>query len=175
MTSKSQQEYNHAFNSLLQRLNDFNIEASFENKIKTTYYERSLRNSINKILKPNQFNGCYFHFSKALWKKCRDYGSTTKIFRKDSTLFIFCLRLYLFIYNNEKNSYKEKLEDFINGKDVRYRKFLTYFLKNWVHNKSYNFNRISNTNYEKRANVICEYFHRTLNNKYLTFILKYHI
>jgi hypothetical protein len=35
MTSKSQQAYNHVFNSLLQLLNDFNIEVSFENKIIT--------------------------------------------------------------------------------------------------------------------------------------------
>ena len=165
MTSKSQKAYNHGFNSLLQILNDFNIEASFENKIITTDYEKSLRNSINKILKPNQLNGRYFHFSKALWKKCRVYGLTAKKFRKDSILFTFCLKLYPFIHNNERNCYIEKLENFINGKDARYRKFLKYFLKNWVHNKSYNFNRISNTNYEKRTNNICETFHRTLNKQ----------
>lgn len=89
MTSKSQQAYNHVFNSLLQLLNDFNIEVTFENKIITTDCERSLRNSINKILKPNQLNGCYFHFSKALWKKCHDYGLTAKKFRKDSMLNLF--------------------------------------------------------------------------------------
>ena len=102
MTSKSQQAYNHVFNSLLQLLNDFNIEVSFENKIIATDYEKSLRNSINKILKPNQLNGCYFHFSKALWKKYRDYGLTAKKFRKDSILFTFCLKLYPFIHNNER-------------------------------------------------------------------------
>lgn len=57
------------------------------------------------------------------------------------------------------------LKDFIKNKDKRFHKYLNYFLRNWAFNKSYNFNRISNTNYERRTNNICESFHRTLNNQ----------
>ena len=51
------------------------------------------------------------------------------------------------------------------NKDKRFQKFLNYFLKNWFNNKSYNFNRISNENFKRRTNNICESFHRTLNNQ----------
>ena len=43
-------------------------------------------------------------------------------------------------------------------------KYYKYFMKNWFNNKSYNFNRISYENYQRRTNNIYESFHRTLNN-----------
>ena len=59
-------------------LKDNNIEYDFKKKIITTDYERSLRTSIKDIIKPKALNGCYFHYVKALWKKCREYGLTCK-------------------------------------------------------------------------------------------------
>ena len=69
MTSKSTTTYNHVFNFLIQCLTDNNIESDFSSKIIMTDYEKSLRNSINNILKPKILKGYYFHYSKALWKK----------------------------------------------------------------------------------------------------------
>ena len=163
MTSKTYTAYNHVFNAMLLLLNDNNIEYNFKKKIITTDYERALRTSIKDIIKPKALNGCYFHFVKALWKKCREYGLTCKKLREDSILLVFCLKIYPYIHNNKRNSYLEKLKSFINGKDPRYGKMVKYFTKNWFNNKSYNFNRISKDNFKRRTNNIVESFHRTLN------------
>ena len=96
-------------------------------------------------------------------EKCSEYGLTSKKFRRDSILLEFCLKIYPYIHNNQRNSYIEKVKSFINGKDPRYSKLMKYFYKNWFNNKSYNFNRISNENFKRRTNNICESFHRTLN------------
>ena len=165
MTSKNYIAYRHVFNNLKLLLTDNNIENNFSNKIITTDYEKSLRRAIYDILNPKYINGCYFHFSKCLWKKCRDYGLTVKTFRKDSILFTFCLKIFPFVHNSNRPEYLEKLKEFVKNKDKRFQKFYKYFIKNWAFNKSYNFNRISNENYLRRTNNICESFHRTLNKK----------
>lgn len=112
MTSKCTIAYSHVFNLLIQCLSDINIECDFSSKIITTDYEKSLRNSINNTLKPKLLKGCYFHYSKALWKKCRDFGLTAKKYRKDSMIFIFCLKIFPFIHNEYRSIYIEKLEKF---------------------------------------------------------------
>ena len=91
----------------------------------------------------------FFHFSKALWEKCRDYGLTKKKFRKESTLLTFCFKLFPYIHNNYRGEYIEKINNYVKNKDKRFQKFLNYFLKNWFNNKSYNFNRISNENFRE--------------------------
>ncbi len=82
MNSKTKFAYKHIFSYLKELLSDNNINANFENKIITTDYEKSLRKAITEVLKPKYLQGCYFHFSKAIWKKCRDYGLTSKKFKK---------------------------------------------------------------------------------------------
>ena len=144
-------------------LSDNNINANFKSTIITTNYEKSLRKAITEVLKPKYLQGCYFHFSKAIWKKCRDYGLTSKKFKKESIIFTFCLKIYPYIHNINRIDYIEKLKDYIKDKDKRFHKFLNYFIRNWSKNKSFNFNRISNGNYERRTNNICESFHRILN------------
>ena len=79
IASKNIIAYNHVFNFILQIFDDNNIKVNFKSKVIITDYERAIRLSINSILKPKTLNGCFFHFSKALWKKCRDYGLTKKI------------------------------------------------------------------------------------------------
>lgn len=82
MTSKNYIAYTHVFNSIKNLLTDNNIKNNFSNKSITTDYEKSLRRAINDILKPKYINGCYFHFSKCLWKKSSDYGLMVKNFIK---------------------------------------------------------------------------------------------
>ena len=101
MTSKTNIAYNHVFNFLIQIMDDNNIDCNFPNKIITTDYEKALRNSIKKLLKSKILRGCFFHYSKAIWKKCREYGLTIKKFREESTIFTFCLNIIckLGLYN----------------------------------------------------------------------------
>ena len=68
-------------------------------------------------------------------------------------LFTFCLKIFPFIHNDYRSTYIEKLEKYVKDKDKKFEKFLKYFLKNWSLNKSYNLNRISKENYERRTNV----------------------
>jgi hypothetical protein len=72
MTSKDYIAYTHVFNNIKILMRDNNIENNFSNKSITTDYEKSLRKAINDIFNPKYINGCYFHFSKYLWKKFRD-------------------------------------------------------------------------------------------------------
>ena len=95
MSSKSYIAYNKVFIHIKNLLTDNNIKVNFNDKTITTDYEKSMRKSIKKILEPKNLNGCFFHYSKALWKKCRNYGLNAKKFRKDSVIFLFCLKYIL--------------------------------------------------------------------------------
>ena len=90
---------------------------------------------------------------------------TKKLFRKESAILTFCFKLFSYIHNNYRGEYIEKIKNYSKNKDKIFQKFLNYFLKNWLDNKSYNFNRISNENYKRRTNNICESFHRTINKQ----------
>ena len=78
--------------------------------------------TIEKTLKPKILNGCFFHFSKALWKKARNYGLTKKLFRKEGMILIFCFKMYPFVHNYNRKDYLEKIKDYIKSKDKRFMK-----------------------------------------------------
>ena len=71
-------------------------------------------------------------------------------------ILIFCFKIYPYVHKDHRDKYISKLKEYIKDKDKRYQKFFQY--------KSFNFNKISNANYIRRTNNICESFHRTLNN-----------
>ena len=73
-----------------------NIFKMAPKNIITSDYEKQLRKAIKNILNPQYINRCYFHFSKCIWKKCREYGLTDKNFKKDSIVFSFCLKNIFF-------------------------------------------------------------------------------
>lgn len=93
MTSKTTIAYTPVFNKIKEIISDFNLDIDFEDKIITTDYKKSLRNSIEKTLKPKILNGCFFRFSKVLWKKARKCGLTKKLFRKEGMILIFALNV----------------------------------------------------------------------------------
>ena len=57
-------------------------------------YERAFRLSINSIFKLKTLNGCFFYFSKALWKKYHDYGLTKKNIEKNVQFWHFALNYF---------------------------------------------------------------------------------
>ena len=142
MTSKTNIAYNHVFIFLIQIMDDNNIDCNFWNKIITTDYEKALRNSIKKILKPKNLRGCFFHYSKAIWKKCREYGLAIKKFREESTIYTFCLKI-THLYIEIIKMKREKLENFAKNKDIIFMKFFKYFKKNWMRNKNFYFHENS--------------------------------
>ena len=123
MTSKNQICYKHVFLKLKQLLVDNNLDTDFKEKIIVTDYEKSLRSAIEEILNPKELRGCFFHFSKALWKKSREYGLTKKQFRKDGMLITFCFKMYPFIHNDNRVDYLDKLKTYIEKKDKRFMKY----------------------------------------------------
>jgi hypothetical protein len=74
MTSKNQIAYKHVFNKIKEFITDNNLNINLTKKIITTDYEKSLRNALNEVFKPKLLKCCFFHYSKAIWKKCRDFG-----------------------------------------------------------------------------------------------------
>ena len=68
MTSKSQIAYKDVFNKIKEFISDNNLNIDLTKKIITTDYEKSLKNSLNEVFKPKLLKGCFFHYSKELWK-----------------------------------------------------------------------------------------------------------
>ena len=84
------------------------MNIDFKEKIETTDYEKSLRNTIQILLKPKNLKDCFFHFFKPLWKKDVDCGLTEK-YCKDGTIILFCFKMYPFIHNENKKYYFDKI------------------------------------------------------------------
>ena len=122
MTAKNKISYTHAFLKVKELFSDYNIVFDFSNKIITTDYEKSLRSAINEIFKPKFLQGCFFHYSKSLWKKARDYGLTKKKFRKESMILIFCFKIFPYVHDNNREEYIKKIKEFIKDKDKAYMK-----------------------------------------------------
>ena len=93
MTSKTKISYKHVFTKIKQLISDNELDTEFNDKIITTYYEKSLLSAIQEIFESKELRGCYLHFFKALWKKSRDNGLTKKQFRKDGTIITFCFKI----------------------------------------------------------------------------------
>lgn len=129
-----------------------------------TDYEHSLWAAIKSNLPETKIRFCYFHYSKAIYKKAKFYNLFSKKNRKISTIICFILKLFPYIPTNLRNDYLKIIEDFIKDFDKRYKKLLSYFKRNWVNNKFFKFREISDDEIIKRTNNICESYNRYLNN-----------
>ena len=69
-----------------------------------------------------------------------------------------------------REDYISKVKNHIKNLDKRYSKLFSYFEKNWIHNKYFNFPEINDEEIIKRTNNICENYHKYLN----TSISHYH-
>ena len=127
-------------------------------------FEHSLRTAIKNNIKGINLRGCYFHYAKAIYKRCKSYGLFTKKKKRDTIFIAFILKLYPYIPTKLRKDYMQKIESYIKNFDKGYHKLLAYFNKDWVDNKFFNFSEINNDDIIKRTNNICESYHGHLNN-----------
>ena len=57
--------------------------------------QNALKNNFDKIL----INGCYFHYVKLLWEKCKRLGLCCKDKIKHTKILIFILKIIHFLKN----------------------------------------------------------------------------
>ena len=59
-------------------------------------FEHPLRKVLNELYPNCYLEGCYFHYSKALWKKAQKLGLINKKYIKIVRLIIFAYKMYPF-------------------------------------------------------------------------------
>ena len=90
-------------------LDKFNINIYWKEKYVMMDFEKASRKAFIKTFPEAHLWGCYFHFTKALWKKAKKQGLVKKDLKMDTFILIFALKLYQFIAENEKKDYLKTL------------------------------------------------------------------
>ena len=128
-------------------------------------FEIGLRKSIKKNFDNCLLEGCFFHYSKAIWKKIKKLKLFSNNLRYNTIILAFILKSYPFIKEDKRDKYCEKIENFCNNLGGRYIKLKNYFFKYWKSCELFNFTYVNNEIIENRTNNICECFHSKLNRK----------
>ena len=105
MTNKSFELYFKLLKEIKFHVKINNINVDFKNINFICDFERSLIKAIKEVFNKSRINGCYFHYVKALWKKMKSYGLTTKNMIDKSKIIIFGCKIFPFILNKEKKNY----------------------------------------------------------------------
>lgn len=171
MSNKSYEIYDKVFKDLIYLFESFQIDIEFKDKSFMTDYEKTLRIAVKNNFVDSKIRGCYFHHSKMIYKKCKNYNLFSKKKRKNTVIIAFILKIFPYIPKNLREDYISKVENFIKDLEPGYKKLIIYFKKNWLNNKYFTFSEISYDEIKKRTNNICESFHRNLNNIISLFIL----
>lgn len=140
-----------------------NINVDFKNINFICDLERSLIKPIKEVFNKSRINGCYFHYVKALWKKMKSYGLTTKNMIDKSKIIIFGCKIFPFILNKEKKNYINDLFEFAKKSNSNYEKFIKYFKRSWLNSNFLNFDEICDGEIYNRTNYICESFNHKIN------------
>ena len=78
MTHKSEFSYRIIFHNLNTIIKAKKIKFNFEKKHIMTDFEHALRNILKELYPNCYLEGCFFHYSKALWKKAKKIGLINK-------------------------------------------------------------------------------------------------
>ena len=139
LSNKSYELYDKVIKEFLLFFDNFKIEIDLNNKSIMCDFEHSLRTAIINNIKDIKLRGCFFHFSKSIYKKCKEYGLFTKNRKKDTIIIAFILKLYPYIPTDLRKDYINKIENHIKNFEKEYQKLISYFKKNWIDNKFFNF------------------------------------
>ena len=74
MSNKSYEIYDKVIKEFLSYFENYKIDIDFKNKGIMTDYEHSLRTAIKNNLPDIKIRSCYFHYSKAIYKKAKFYN-----------------------------------------------------------------------------------------------------
>ena len=164
MSHKSYSLYYHVFNNIKTLILKNKIEYK-EKELKFMMdFEKSSRKAIKSIFPESILLGCFFHFTKALWKKAKKEGLCKKLYMKETHIIIFAFKIFIFIKEKEKDNYLKQIEEFYKEKK-EYKGFIQYFKKNWSNCNFLDFERCDQAEIVERTDNICELFHKNLNDK----------
>ena len=120
ISNKSIELYEQVFQYIKYLLDKFNINIDLKDKYIMMDFEKASKKAFNKIFPEAHLWGCYFNYTKSLWKRTKKQGLVKKDLKLDIFILIFTLKLYKFI--NEKVK----------------KEFLKSFIEAYSHKKEYN-------------------------------------
>ena len=164
LSQNSYELYDKVIKEFLTYSENFNIEINFKGKSIMLDFEHSLRNAIRNNLSEIKLVSCYFHYAKAIYKKCKDYHLFKKDKKNHALIVAFIFKIYPYIPTKYREQYLYKVKNYIENLDKGFTKLYDYFIKNWKNNKFFKFSEINDEQIVKRTNNVCESFHRHLNN-----------
>ena len=165
MTHKSEFSYRMIFNNLNIIIKAKKIEFNFEKKHIMTDFEHALRNILKELYPNCYLEGCFFHYSKALWKKAKKIGLINKNSIKITRFIIFAYKMYPFMNMKDKEIFLKSINKYIEKEkdNKKLKKLSNYFHKNWEKSNFIDFDSIDNSKIKHRTNNQVELFHRNLN------------
>ena len=110
LSNKSYELYEKIIKEFIHFFESFNIEIKFEDKSIMCDFEHSLTIAIKNNIKGINLRGCYFHYAKAIYKRCKSYGLFTKKKKRDTIFIAFILKLYPYIPTKLRKDYIQKIE-----------------------------------------------------------------
>ena len=84
MKTKSEQSYYNIFENLKIMLNENKINIDFKKINIMTDYEKGLRCAVKKSFPDSPILGCFYHYIKAIFNKCKKLGLVTKKYFLDT-------------------------------------------------------------------------------------------
>ena len=163
MSNKTQRLYTVILKEVVRILTVFNINIEkITNKFMSDF-EIALRRSIKEVFPNCILDGCFFHYTKLLWKHAKILGLCKKNEIKNTKIFLFLLKLYPYIKLDEKKNFFKELEEYYIT-NSKYKNFLEYYKKSWIDSEFVNMDVINRNEYLNRTNNHLESFHNFLNN-----------
>ena len=111
MSNKSERLYTIVLDNVLKILKLFNIDINSITNLMMSDFEIALRNSIKNSFPQAILDGCFFHYSKLLWKYAKRLGLCSKNNLKKTKLFIFLLKIFPYIKLDEKKEYFTEIDE----------------------------------------------------------------
>ena len=165
MTHKSAYSYKVIFKYLNELIETMKINFNFNEAHIMTDFEHSLRKVIKDIYPKCYLEGCYFHYSKALWNKSKKLGLLNKKYIKILRFIIFGYKMYPFLKEVDKKKFLGGINKYIEeyGDNKKLKKLSKYFKRNWENSNFIEFESINDSRIKYRTNNQIELFHRSLN------------
>ena len=173
MTYKSKYEYLSIFDSIFSILKENNLCFNNKNLVFNCDFANSLIKVIKKVFTNCKIKGSYFHFLKNIWKKAKRLGLCKRCIVESTKKIIFSFSLIPLIKKNEVNNFITDIIEYFNGLPENFRtlydKYI-YFIKNkWINQKYIELEKLCDTNYNGRNNILCEMYHTKL-----SFMIEYY-
>ena len=164
ITGKSEFLYDNLFEDIIKIIESKGIKIKDITANFMVDFEKSLINSIKKKFDSPIIDGCFFHFSKLLWKKAKAFGLCKRNNLKNTKILIFMLKLIPFLNIDKRSDLFNKIKEYYKEPDGNYSTLVNYFEKNWINNPYINYCELTNKEFLNRTNNYQERFHKTLNS-----------